>query len=393
MLQRFLSSPFFFRASSGLLRLFFPVLKIGPWVVVSRFEDVKEVLERDNDFTIAQINAKRMHDVNIDFFLGMDNSDRLAREKGVMEKIAGSNDLAMIIQLVEKEASVIMSQAGKSIEIVSVLSRVVPLALIEKYYGIPVGNRTDMQRWMRKLFHHLFLNLNDDPIVASEAKQAAGELEVFMNDVIGAQQKLFTAGNTLPDTLLNRLFRLQQEHTFIDTDFIRRNLCGLMIGTVDTTSKCVVLVLQELLRRPEKLREAQELARANDIRKLKNYCYEALRFNPHNPIVVRYSSRELILGRKKNYRIPADRKVAVGIFSAMHDKSAFPEPGSFHTDRPNEYLHFGYGLHACFGRYINAVQIPLLVASVLKRPDPRLKPGKKIVYDGPFPDQFWMEFD
>jgi len=52
--------------------------------------------------------------------------------------------------------------------------------------------------------------------------------------------------------------------------------------------------------------------------------------------------------------------------------------------------NFGYGLHACFGHYINAIQIPQIVASVLKLKKVRPTPSKRIKYDGAFPDQFWL---
>jgi cytochrome P450 len=168
-----------------------------------------------------------------------------------------------------------------------------------------------------------------------------------------------------------------------------------MIGTVDTTSKCAVLVLQELIKRPEQLAIATTLAEQGDIKSLTKCCYEALRFNPHNPIVVRYAPAEKRVGKNGKYRIPAKSKIAVGIFSAMHDSQEFADPGVFNMHRGNEYLHFSYGMHACFGRFINAVQIPEIVASVLRLKNLRrssLNKGK-VIYDGPFPQAYWLAFD
>ena len=46
-------------------------------------------------------------------------------------------------------------------------------------------------------------------------------------------------------------------------------------------------------------------------------------------------------------------------------------PNDFRIDRPDyDYMHFGYGLHTCFGRYINMVQIPRIVQALLARPEP-----------------------
>ena len=60
-----------------------------------------------------------------------------------------------------------------------------------------------------------------------------------------------------------------------------------------------------------------------------------------------------------------------------------------------EYLHFGYGLHRCFGRAINGVQIPELLAALLRLPGLRRASGGagRVVNDGPFPERLILEFD
>jgi cytochrome P450 len=55
----------------------------------------------------------------------------------------------------------------------------------------------------------------------------------------------------------------------------------------------------------------------------------------------------------------------------MFDPEVFPAPGQFRTDRAAQYLHFGYGLHQCFGLAINRVQIPELAAALLRLPNVR----------------------
>lgn len=388
MIAQLISSPRFIRIATGFLRTFFPVLNFGSWVIVSRHEAVKEILTRDNDFTIAEINAANMHAVDLDFFLGMDASEVHDREKGIMEATVKRDDLLRIQQIIREEIANLITPllAAHKIEVVNQLSRVVPLALLERYFGVPVGDKNKMQDWMRKLFRQLFLNLNNDPSVTSAARQAAGELKEYMTRVISDAHKNIEEGRTSTDTVLSRLLSLQKINPVVTDDFIRRNICGLMIGAVDTTSKCVVLVMEELLKRPEVMATAVTAEGAS----LKNICYEALRFNPHNPIVVRYNKREQWVGK---HRIKANKKIAVGIFSAMHDKRAFANPGVFNGQRTNEYLHFGYGLHACFGRHINAVQIPEIVGSLVRLKNIRVSAHGKVVYDGPFPESFTLEFD
>jgi cytochrome P450 len=85
----------------------------------------------------------------------------------------------------------------------------------------------------------------------------------------------------------------------------------------------------------------------------------------------------------------------VATLSAMFDPEVFIEPQVFRADREVEYLHFGYGMHRCFGRAINGVQIPELVATLVRLPNLRRAPGHagRIAYDGPFPERLVLEFD
>ena len=53
--------------------------------------------------------------------------------------------------------------------------------------------------------------------------------------------------------------------------------------------------------------------------------------------------------------VPAAAKVYVATFSAMFDPEVFAKPGEFNPKRQTEYLHFGYGMHTCFGSAINGI--------------------------------------
>ena len=59
------------------------------------------------------------------------------------------------------------------------------------------------------------------------------------------------------------------------------------------------------------------------------------------------------------------------------------------------YLHFGWGMHQCFGLAVNQTQIPEILAPLLGLPGLRRAPGHEghVVLDGPFPDRLALEFD
>ena len=65
--------------------------------------------------------------------------------------------------------------------------------------------------------------------------------------------------------------------------------------------------------------------------------------------------------------IPKGCKVAAFTQAAMFDPGVFPQPEQFDPHRPlQNYINFGGGLHPCAGRGVNGVQLPELVARLLR---------------------------
>jgi cytochrome P450 len=122
--------------------------------------------------------------------------------------------------------------------------------------------------------------------------------------------------------------------------------------------------------------------------------FEALRFDPHNPIIVRSCPAEVRVGGENGAVVPAGSTVYAATLSAMFDPTAFADPGAFRTDRAVPYLHFGGGAHRCYGALINGVTLPELACALLRRP-PLRRAGwlrGRIHHDGPFPDRFEVRF-
>ena len=396
-----LSSPGLLRPVFKLLRNVCPILVFRKNAVITRHADVIEVLSRDTDFTISEVNEA--HFGALDgfgpFFLGMDRSLEYERESNTMREVVRRDDIDRIRNFVSEKARALVDAArpSGSIDVVGGLARVVPIRLVESYFGIPAPDDPTMMRWMRDIFRDLFINPGADSRIHTNAVQGSGELRRHMDSVIAHRQSLIHTPDQ-PDDVLGRLLALQNEaHKWIDNDFIRRNLGGLIVGAVDTTSKFVTLAIDELLRRPNELARARAAALADDLEAVRAYAYEAMRFNPDHPGQLRYCQREteIAAGTRRARRIPAGASVFAATVSAMFDPAYFTEPDRFRVDREVEYLHFGYGMHRCFGYAINGAQIPALLAALLRLPN--LRRAKwcrgRIQWDGPFPNRLILEFD
>ena len=395
----FLSRPRVQRIIGSVLRSHFPVLRFRKNVVISRYDDVLQILRRDQDFTISEINGKKMDDLELSFFLGMDASEQHTKEYQMMHQAVKREDLNIIKLLVETKSDELLEKAlhNRQIDVVNDYARKVPLHLIESYFGIPVHDEKKFLHWMRILFYQLFLNLSNDKKIKSLALIAASELKIYLEKVISERKTALANNLSLEDNVLNRLLIIQQNSKGVTDDAIRRNISGYIIGSVETTSKATVHTLQELLKRPLHLKQARSMAIDNNIQMIGRYMLELLRFNPHNTVVIRWSKvPTTVLSKGKTYNIPAGCMIYAGISLAMFDKEVFVNPNDIDLGRKVDYLHFSYGLHSCAGRYINMVQIPTLVSGILKLQNIRFSNSVKknnIEYEGPFPSKFNLEFD
>jgi cytochrome P450 len=150
--------------------------------------------------------------------------------------------------------------------------------------------------------------------------------------------------------------------------------------------------------RPGPLAAAQAAARADDDELLAAYLSEAMRFSPQAPGQFRLAARDakIAAGTRRETTVPAWGRVFAATQSAMLDGAAVRRPRSYRTDRPSyDYLHFGYGLHACFGRYISReVQMPAMFKALLRREDLRRAPGEagRLVWRSAFPDSLHVRF-
>ncbi len=384
----------------------FPVLKI-PFVkvlLVNRNNLLVDMMQRDNDFTVEEINSKKMSDQKGAFYLGMDrNNPQFNRERDFVMKATKRDDMMMIQDFVRASSEEITKNASRygKIDVANSLCKVVLVRLLDYYFGVPSENERDMKRWHRAIFYDLFLNFFNKKEAFEAALQASIERKELLLKIIAKRKQELKDGKTLDDNLLNRLIIMSQEkdYEWVDDDVLQRNIGGLLTGIFETTNKAAVLILDELLNRPDAMQHAVEVAQQYDVKKMYGIVNEALRFNPAQPGVIRYCETEQTLtgGGQKEYKIPAKSKVFALTSGAMFDPEAFPDPKTFIPNRNTVYMNYGYALHECYGRYINAVTLSEFTMAVLRLKNIRREKGitgngAGIVQQS-FPNNFVVCFD
>jgi cytochrome P450 len=285
------------------------------------------------------------------------------------------------VPIVTKAATDAVSRSAGTIDVMRDLGEMVLTALVGEYFGTPSPERPDgspsdaFARWSAAMSSYLFLQATNNPTLEQQALDAARQMRARLEQIIASRKQQRGARADV----LERLLVMQDAGLpGCDDTSIRNMLLGLVVAAIPTTAAAVALVVDELLRRPHALAAAQSAARANDDRTLAAYAFEAMRLNPLAPGVFRVaaSDYEVASGTWRATRIRKGTRVFAALQSAMMDDRVLDHPREFRLDRaPYQNLLFGYGLHTCFGRHINAVQIPLIVKALLVHQDLRRADG------------------
>src|SRR5437867_1951562 len=138
--SRWLSSPGTLRAISTALRSLMPIANVGQRTVIAKYDDVVEVLENDRDFGVTEIYAARMARTSGPFFLGMENTSQYHREVEIARNGVRSDDFPRLAELVTSCARELLDAArarGGRLDAVGEFSRLIPLRLVERYFGVP----------------------------------------------------------------------------------------------------------------------------------------------------------------------------------------------------------------------------------------------------------------
>lgn len=378
----------------GLLRSVKPVARVGDVVVVTRHADVLDVLSRDQDFSIAMYTPK-MESIAGRFILGMQHTPEYEHDVSVFRLAVPRSDMERIRAILTRIVDDIVTQVQPigSLDVVKDFADPVPARLAAHYFGIPGPDEASMVRWGRALFRELFYNIRNDPVIRSEATQAAADMRRYTDTLIARRG----AEGDREDNVLGRMLTFKENGDLgVDDTWIRTYMMGLIIGMLPLTSKAATLAVDAILRRPTMLAAAQAAAREDDEELLWRYVSEAMRLAPQSPGQFRVALDDQVLNAQ-GPTVPRGTRIFAATQSAMLDRAAFKQPSQVRLDRPQwPHLHFGYGLHSCFGRFISAeAQVPLLIKAILRQPNLRRAPGQagRLTWDTAFPNSLTLHFD
>jgi cytochrome P450 len=378
------------RGMYGELRAARPVFRTPAFVMVTRRADVIQILSENELYSVR--GYKDAMDPSIGpFMLDRDGTAINWNDKGVMRAVLPWDDLPGVRSLVEEIAGKSLAAGQTRIELVSALGRLVPLKVVQRYFGFPGPDDATMLRWSKATQWDIFHNPTKDAQVHAACVRAGEEMRAYVWGLLDAKRGI---ADPPRDPVARLAALVRAGGAGMTAERAVSNVCGLLVGAIETTAQAIVQATEQILIRPDVLRRAADVAGKGASDEFEGIVWEALRFNPITTLVFRYCERDTVIAAGTPYETPVTKGtvLAVCLASAMFDEAAVPDAEEFRDGQPfDSYLHFGFGNHECLGKYVGKVMIPEAVRQVVKLPGVRPLPGDEGKIDfqnGPFPERY-----
>ncbi|WP_311031378.1 cytochrome P450 [Mesorhizobium koreense] len=391
--SRLLENP---RWALGFLRRFFPILRLGKFVLVTRNDDVREILERQDVFQTPY--GLEMTEIagGTNFILGMQDGPDYRRMKShVLSAFPVDEVEGMVRPLAARHAQAIMQRAAPRFDAVDDLLRVVPVRICREYFGMVIDDEASFSHWANALSGLFFADPGANPVVRELAVVAADRVKQAIDRSIEAVRE----GTVPRSTPVGRLVDLlDEDDPQITLGEIHAIMLGMIAGFTPTNLLASGNCLDVVLSRPEARRVVEEAIAADDNARLERAILEAMRFKPIWIGPFRYTAHDAVIaqGTRRERQIRAGTSVMPATLSAMFDPEAVREPERFDMDRPaRDYLVFGHGIHQCIGAAIARVQIAECFRSLFLKPGLRRADGRagRLTRLGAYPESLVVCFD
>ena len=367
-----------------------PVFVTPFFTMITRRGDVLETLSQHELFSVRGYQSKMDPSVG-PFMLARDETELNWHDKALMRSLLRLGDLPQIRQIV---ADAVRDAAGdgQTIELVSSVGRLAPLRVVQRYFGFPGPDDATMLRWSRASQADMFRNPTNEPAVHAANVQAGQEMQAYVRRLLDEKRSRSASGET--DAIARLLRIAAADELGMSVDRVVSNVCGLLVGAIETASQAIVHATEQILSRPDVKAQAIEAAKAEEHGAFDAIVWEALRFNPMTTLVFRFCERDTVLAPGAPYATPIKQGAVVAACtgSAMLDGDAIPDVDAFRPGRPADvYMHLGFGHHECLGKYVGMAMVPEAVRQVLLFPAIELiegEAGRIDFQNGPFPERF-----
>jgi cytochrome P450 len=218
--------------------------------------------------------------------------------------------------------------------------------------GLPIEDGDLLYSFVNRFF----ARDGDRPGMTEDGLEAAGELNLYLEELIRRRRK----APTDDDVLLNAYLGAEFDGRPIPDDNIASQMATLVIGSTDSFPKVFASFALELFRHPD---QRAELVARPDF--TPNAFREGLRYGMPTQCLGRTVVKPVTLHGKT---LEPGQSVLFLFPSANRDEREFDYPDRFNIyRRSRRILTFGHGSHSCLGTHIAALEGELAIRALLER--------------------------
>ena len=360
-----------------------PVHWCAPWGawVVTRHEDVMEVLRRVDDFSSAGYELELLGEGGV---LGAGRHPALRRHYSTpilsttdppvhtrLRRLLAKQFTPGVVESLRRRVEVLIGELldqvhpGTTVDLLDRFAYPLPALVIAELLGVPAVDQHRFATWSADIVAFVGTG-RIEPGRAARAERSMAEFQAYLEPLIARRRT-----DPGPD-LISLLVAPAPDA--LELDELVGACVTLLFAGHETTANLIGNGLLALLERPpalEHLRRAPETAGPA--------VEELLRFDSPVQRNRRRTTRDTELGAR---RIRAGDRVLAFIGSANRDETVFDRPDELDLARgPGKHLAFGYGIHYCIGAALSRLEAPLALAAILERfPTIRLAPDVRPVW-------------
>jgi cytochrome P450 len=348
-----------------------PILALPELTLAFRAADCLLILRRHDDFGVDLYKPKQG-----DYFMAQDDTADHWRDKSIMRSVLDFERIPEMRRFVGDRAADILRDGGGEIDLPKSLTRAVPVALVQKFFGLDEHRASDLIEWsywnQQDAFHNQPFDDAPDPAAIIAARKKANiRLALYIGRLVLQRSVMIKVGAGRDD-VISRLLKISfSKGVRFSLKKVLFNSGGLLIGAVETTSHAVCNIVAELLARPDLLAEAQRVAADGPPAAFDGFAMEALRFRPAFPYFFRtcQTSTELAGGTPFAAEVRPGTTVLAVTHSAMMDPASFSRPEVFDPGRSQgDNFTLGQGIHECLGRAIAKPMFSEIARQVFRLP-------------------------
>ncbi len=372
------------RAMGPVVRLPFPLYGLGQGWVITRMDEVVQVLRDHERFTVDprslggqdrfaawQASEPDAQAAPTSFFgetsmLRVDEPDH-RRLRSLVSKVFTPRYMESLRPQVQELSDALIDrvQDQGQMDVVRDYAAPLPINVISEMLGVPEADREQIHVWSKALARGLVGGNHDATVVEHMRAFSA-----YTAELVAAKRQ------RPADDLISQLIAIEAEGDRLSEAELLSMIALLIFAGHETTSNLIATGALMLLDRP-----AQQARLAADLDLVPSAVEELLRFDgPAYMTAPRFATQDTELAGQPIKR--GDIVLPV-LISANHDEAQFSEPDELDVARKiQRHVAFGQGIHICLGAPLARVEGDIAFTTLLKRlPHMRLAvPRDQIVW-------------